>query len=202
LNWGGCMPGKTFTLLSLFVSLLFLIGFSFSSSGDYTVRKYVGTKKCRKCHKSEKQGKQYQIWAESIHAQAYETLQTEEADQICKEMGYGEKAVEAKECLQCHASGWEVDEEMWGPKFKIEDGVQCETCHGAGGDYTKLKIMKKFEVAKAKGLIDLRDNVEEFCRNCHNPDSPTFAGFNFEEMWAKIEHPLPFRHKKTKTEEQ
>ncbi len=189
------MPTKTYTSLVLVLSLLFLIGFSSYTSEDYTVRKYLGTKKCKKCHKFEKQGKQFQIWAESIHALAYETLQSEEADKICKEMGYGDKATESEECLRCHASGWEVDEEMLGPKFKIEDGVQCETCHGAGGDYTKLKIMKNYEVAKEKGLIDLKDNVEEFCRSCHNPDSPTFAGFNFEEMWAKIEHPLPFRHK-------
>ncbi len=195
------MPIKTYTSLVLIFSLFFLIGFSYYTSEDYSVRKYVGAKKCKKCHKSEKQGKQYQIWAESIHALAYEALQSEEADQICNELGYGDKAVEAKECLRCHASGWEVDKEMWGPKFRIEDGVQCETCHGAGGDYTKLKIMKNFELAKEKGLINLRDNVEEFCRNCHNPDSPTFAGFNFEEMWAKIEHPLPFRHKKKNTEE-
>ncbi len=195
------MNTKNITLASLIISFFLLIGFSSQNTDDYTVRKYVGTKKCRKCHKSEKQGKQYQIWAESIHAMAYETLQSEDADKICKEMGYGDKATESQECLRCHASGWEVDKEMWGPRFKIEDGVQCETCHGAGGDYTKLKIMKNFDLAKERGLIDLRDNVEEFCRNCHNPDSPTFAGFDFEEMWAKIEHPLPFRHKNKTAEE-
>jgi hypothetical protein len=26
---------------------------------------------------------------------------------------------------------------------------------------------------------------------CHNEESPTFAGFNFDESWAKIAHPVP-----------
>ncbi len=158
--------------------------------------KYVGTKVCGKCHKSEKQGKQYVIWKESIHAQAYKTLETEKANKICKEKGFGDKAVEAKECLGCHASGWDVDKKFIGKKFKIEDGVQCETCHGSGGDYKSLKVMKNRKLAIKNGLVDVFDNTEQFCRNCHNPDSPTFTGFNFEEMWAKIEHPVPHRKKK------
>ena len=30
--------------------------------------------------------------------------------------------------------------------------MQCESCHGAGGNYAKLFVMKDREVAKALGL--------------------------------------------------
>lgn len=181
---------------SFFLSLFVFSSFLSLSAQKLVIHKYVGTKVCGKCHKSAKQGKQYKIWKESIHAQAYEVLKTPKADKYSKEMGYGDKAVESKHCLSCHTSGLEVDAKFRGPKFKIEDGVQCETCHGAGNDYKSIKIMKNRKLAMKNGLVNVFENTEEFCRTCHNPESPTFSGFNFKEMWAKIEHEIPHRKKK------
>ena len=72
----------------------------------------------------------------------------------------------------------------------MEDGVQCETCHGAGSDYKSLKVMKDKQLAMKNGL-EMHDNIEEFCKSCHNPESPTFVEFKFEESWNKIKHPVP-----------
>ena len=33
--------------------------------------------------------------------------------------------------------------------------------------------------------------VEKACARCHNEESPTFKGFEFEERWAEIAHPVP-----------
>ena len=44
------------------------------------------------------------------------------------------------------------------------DGVQCEACHGAGGDFKKMSIMKDVEAAKAKGLVI---PTQETCNGCH-----------------------------------
>ena len=49
--------------------------------------------------------------------------------------------------------GTNVDKALLGEKFKIEDGVQCETCHGAGSNYKSLKVMKNEKDAIANGLI-------------------------------------------------
>ena len=151
---------------------------------------YVGVKTCVMCHKSEKSGNQKAIWENSSHSKAYETLLTEKADQIAKEKGFDTKASETEACLKCHTSGYSVDASLLGKKFKIEDGVQCETCHGAGSDYKSKKIMKDKEQAVANGL-KLYENPEELCITCHNTESPTMVEFNFAESWEKIKHDKP-----------
>lgn len=151
---------------------------------------YEGTQVCGTCHKTEKQGQQLKIWQESKHANAYKTLLTEEANKLSGET----KAVENPKCLKCHASGYDVtDKKLIGAKFKVEDGVQCETCHGPGSAYKSLKIMKDRNEAIKNGLIVWKDKaeIEKFCKTCHNSESPTFKEFDFEKMWPKIAHAVP-----------
>ena len=142
------------------------------------------------CHKSEKAGQQLSIWENSLHSKAYKTLQTEKADKIAKEKGFTTKAAETPECLKCHASGYNVDASMLDKKFSVEDGVQCETCHGPGSDYKSMKIMKNKEEAVANGL-KLYEKPEDLCITCHNAESPTAVEFDFATMWAKIKHNKP-----------
>jgi hypothetical protein len=171
-----------------FLVITILAGYSFGQ--EKKANSFVGTDACGMCHKTEKQGKQLDIWKNSKHAQAFKTLQTEKSDKIAADLGHKTPAAETEACLKCHASGYNVDKALLGEKFKIEDGVQCETCHGAGSNYKSLKVMKNQKDAIANGLI-VPDNVEEFCQSCHNPESPTFTEFKFDEMWAKIKHPTP-----------
>ena len=133
-----------------------------------------------------------EAYRESQHAKAYETLNTEAADKISQEL-YGKKAIEAEECLVCHTSGYNVDASLIGKKFKIEEGVQCETCHGPGSDYKSLKIMKDREKSVANGLrvFKSEEEIEKFCITCHNADSPTYVEFKFEDMWRQISHDIP-----------
>lgn len=48
--------------------------------------------------------------------------------------------------------------------------------------------MRDRETAIENGLL-IPD--EETCKACHNENSPTFQGFDFEEDWKKIEHHTP-----------
>jgi hypothetical protein len=151
---------------------------------------YEGTQVCGMCHKTEKQGQQLKIWQESKHAKAFAALQTPEADKIATDKGFKTKAAETKECLKCHVSGYDVEKTLLGAKFKMEDGVQCETCHGPGSAYKAMAVMKNREEAKKKGLVVAEDK-SKFCTGCHNPESPTYKDFKFEEMWKKIAHDVP-----------
>ncbi len=153
--------------------------------------KYVGVTTCvGACHKGDSKGKQLEIWQDSKHSQAYKTLQTPEADKIAKDKGYTTPAAETPQCLTCHVIGKNIDQAELEDTFKKEDGVQCESCHGAGSEYKKLSIMKDLELSKQNGLI-VHTEKEAFCTNCHNSESPTFKGFNYDEMWAKIVHKKP-----------
>jgi hypothetical protein len=151
---------------------------------------YVGVKSCATCHKSEQAGKQLSIWENSKHSKAYETLLTEEANKIALDKGFTTKAVETPECLKCHATGYNVDATLLGDKFKVEQGVQCETCHGPGSDYKSKKVMQDKKSSIDNGLL-VYDNPEELCIKCHNSESPTAGEFNFAERWAEIKHSKP-----------
>ncbi|NCQ17421.1 MAG: cytochrome C554 [Ignavibacteria bacterium CG_4_8_14_3_um_filter_37_9] len=149
--------------------------------------KYVGTKSCGMCHKKDDVGNQIKVWKNSKHANAYKALQTEKANEIAKGKGFKTKAVDTKECLKCHATGYDVNKSMLEEDFDIADGVQCETCHGAGSEFNTKNIMKDKNLAEQKGLL-LYKNPNDLCVKCHNKQSPTFKGFNFKTEWAKIEH--------------
>ena len=170
------------------VIILFLTPFFLIKA--QTTHSYVGAETCGMCHKTEKQGSQLSIWQNSKHSKAFETLKTEKANQIAKEKGFQKPAVETPECLKCHTSGYGLDASLLGKKFKIEDGVQCETCHGPGSEYKDMKVMKDKELAIKNGLI-VNDKLETFCKGCHNSESPTFTEMNVEEAWLKIKHSIP-----------
>ena len=40
------------------------------------------------------------------------------------------------------------------------------------------------------GLI-VYENLQDFCTNCHNDESPTYVEFILNEIWDKIKHPVP-----------
>ena len=155
--------------------------------------KYVGVKTCVMCHKSDKQGKQLDIWQKSKHSQAYKTLTTVRADSIAKAKGLKKAAAESPECLQCHVVGHDVPANLVEKGFDYKEGVQCETCHGAGSGYKNMVVMKDKAKAVAAGLKLAKNDaeIEKLCKTCHNDKSPVFKSFKFEEMWAKIKHQKP-----------
>lgn len=152
--------------------------------------KYVGIKICAACHKTEKQGKQLDIWQKSKHAEAYKTLTTAKANEIAKAKGLTKPAAESAECLQCHAT---TETKLVEKGFDMKDGVQCETCHGPGSAYKTITIMKDKAKAVAAGMTEYKDDaaIEQQCKTCHNEKSPTYKEFKFNEMWKKIKHPVP-----------
>jgi hypothetical protein len=147
--------------------------------------KYVGVKMCKACHQSEKQGKQFDVWQKSKHAEAFKTLSSDTANAIAKAKGLKKTAAESPECLECHA--------ITSDAKLTPDGVQCESCHGAGSAYKNMAIMKDKAKAIKAGLAEFKDEaaIEKLCRTCHNEKSPTKKEFNFKEIWPKIKHLIP-----------
>lgn len=148
---------------------------------------YVGVKACTMCHKSDKQGLQLAIWEKSKHAGAYTTLTSEKANEIAKAKGLAKPAAESPECLACHT----IKGEPGGADIK--QGVQCESCHGAGSNYKAMGVMKVRDNAVKGGLVVWADKaaIEASCKGCHNEKSPTAKPFNFDEAWKSIAHKKP-----------
>ena len=146
---------------------------------------YVGAAKCKICHKTVKQGKQYPIWEESTHSKSFAALSSEQAIQAAKEAGMVKMPAESPKCLPCHAPLFEKAGEL------KEEGVACETCHGPGSAYKKLSIMKDQEEAVKNGLIvyNSPDAIRKQCLSCH--ENAHGKVFDFEAKWEKIKHPRP-----------
>ena len=150
--------------------------------------KYISVKKCSMCHRSDAKGNQYKQWLSTKHANAYKSLATQAAAGAAKAAGVSGNPQEAAKCLKCHVTGYGLDGALFESGFSKEDGVQCEAWHGAGSDYKAMGTMKDKEKAIAAGLIIPTQAV---CVKCHNADSPSFTGFNFDEYYSKIAHPRP-----------
>ncbi len=149
--------------------------------------KFVGATSCKTCHKSKKKGNQWAQWAQTKHAQAYQTLATPAARKAAAARGVEGDPQQAPECLRCHVTGYDAPADRRGRKYSVEDGVGCESCHGAGGNYKKKEIMKDKAAAIAAGLV-VPD--EKLCRGCHNQDSPTFQPFDYDKKVKEVLHPL------------
>lgn len=156
---------------------------------------YVGAKKCKMCHNAEKGGAQFTKWTESKHAKALETLGSEEAKKIAAEKKIADPATSA-ECLSCHQTGYGEPADHLAASY-VAEGVTCESCHGAGADYIKMKTMAgirdKSLKAEDYGLVM---PTKETCEKCHNDKSPTFKSFDFAEYSKKIEHKIPEGYKR------
>jgi hypothetical protein len=155
---------------------------------------YVGVKKCAMCHKTVAKGGQFQQWEKSTHAKAFATLQGEKAKQIATEKKLAKPAHESPECLKCHATAFPVMASLATAKVTLEEGVSCESCHGPGSAYSPMAVMKEITAGTKDGkTLGLTMPDAKTCQRCHNAESPTFKGFKFEEMVAKITHPDPTR---------
>lgn len=147
---------------------------------------FAGVDQCGKCHGSKATGQQVQSWRTSPHAKAWETLGTDRAREVGAKFGITDPQ-SSQSCLRCHTTAAGVPKERLPEGFKREDGVQCESCHGAGADYAKIEHMIDSAKARAAGLIEPGVSV---CQHCHNTDSPTYKGFDYKTALEKIRHRL------------
>jgi hypothetical protein len=154
----------------ILISTFLLIAFSLVYSAKPA---YVGAQKCKGCHTGAKKQHVFEKWQKAAHANAYETL---------KKKGEHKNP----RCLSCHTTGYnEGGFKLGAANSSLFEGVQCEACHGAGSLYKNLNHMKDMGEAISNGLIL---PMEALCIKCHNSDSPTFKGFNYEEYYKKITH--------------
>ena len=186
------ISGKVAIMVMMATSFLVQAG-NVSADEAKSDFKYIGSMKCKICHKKESDGAQYTKWQSTGHAHAYETLGTPEAAEIAKARGISGSPQEAPECMKCHSTAWGMSAEaLAASKITLEEGVSCESCHGPGSGYYKKKTMEKITAGTIDGTtLGLTMPTEAVCVACHNDESPGFKGFDFKEFFPKIAHPKP-----------
>ncbi len=173
------MIRKTFiTALSVL-----LMGVLTGSAQDF---EYIGAAKCKMCHNKPQTGKQYDIWAASLHANALKSLSSQKSLDYAKKNNIADPTKE-KSCLKCHSTYHSVNPNLI-QTLTATEGVSCESCHGPGSVYKTNAIMKDQAKALASGLILPEKKV---CEKCHNKENPFYVPFNFETAVKKIAHPNP-----------
>ena len=137
---------------------------------------YVGSAKCKICHRTEKQGQQFPIWEGTLHSKSFAALSSDAGKALATD------APDNAECLKCH-----------GPiaDFKTE-GVNCEVCHGPASAYKSMSVMKDHAASVAKGMKDYAspDVIKKQCAGCHE-NNPHDVPFNFDSAREIIKHLIP-----------
>lgn len=132
---------------------------------------YVGVRVCARCHAGSNSKHLYSRirscsqWRMSKHALAYASLWSPEAKKIAELSGIRQEPQEAAACLGCHATAFSAEDWEKEEGFFLEDGIQCETCHGPGSEYIDPEIMMDREKAMANGM---KMPDERSCTMCHN----------------------------------
>jgi peroxiredoxin len=130
--------------------------------------RYVGSASCQSCHVP-----QYEIWAGSGHARAFDTLREKREDA-------------SVDCQRCHTTGFgEAGGFPEGGDGLVQVG--CESCHGPGEAHVKD------DPPKPKTILALADKCDscvvlQICGSCH--DDANDPGFEFEllDKIAEIRH--------------
>jgi hypothetical protein len=142
----------------------------FASAGD--AAEYIGAKKCKACHM-----KQYKAWKKTNMATSFENLKPGVKAEAKKKAGIdpSKDYTTDEKCLKCHTTGYG---EPSGFKSFTETptliNVQCEACHGPGGDFRKImKKNKKFKLAEVQAAgLKIPNEKDNNCMECHGGDSP------------------------------
>lgn len=167
-------------LLSLFT---LLTSFPHTTLAQSNHAKYMGTGSCSSsnCHGSVHPvkglnilGNEYYTWSKhDKHSQAYTNLQKSDAKRMTSLMGLGEPTKEPL-CLKCHST-YVPDTVMRGEKFDLEDGVSCESCHGAAERWLESHAIlgATHQQNLDKGLADTVSLSKRatLCVSCHFGDS-------------------------------
>lgn len=184
------MRGYLFTIIIIIMACSSAL---LAQEGSQKHPVYVGVKVCANCHQGKGMGHQFSRWLISKHARAYAVLAKPEAKKIAELSGIPQEPQESPMCLGCHATGAHVEEWEKDETFYIEDGVQCERCHGPGSEYIDASIMRDRQATTKAGLM--MPTVQD-CLGCHQVKGSHVAVHNLPKLdmmqaMADIAHPTP-----------
>jgi cytochrome c554/c'-like protein len=120
---------------------------------------------------------EYVTWSRvDKHARAYKVLSNEQSARIARNLGIG-NAWEAKICVDCHAHN--IPKDKRGERFRFDDGVSCEACHGAAERWLPKHVEDGAAHATnvGAGMYPTDDPTARatLCLSCHFGNSDRFV---------------------------
>ena len=154
---------------------------------------YIGARACAECHDGPAAGNQFSTWMTTKHAHAYAALSLPEATAMARLSGIAGDPEKSPICLGCHATAADNDPWEKDPGFVMQDGVQCEKCHGPGSEYSDPEIMRDPVASRKAGLTY---PTKLICQKCHYVKGSHVSvhkkpPLDIEEAWKRIAHPIP-----------
>jgi hypothetical protein len=121
---------------------------------------------------------EYVTWSRvDKHARSYKVLFNEQSQRIARNLGLTKPAHEEKICLDCHAHN--IPQAQRGERFKFDDGVSCEACHGPSGRWLEAHVQDGATHADnlKAGLYPTDDPVQraQLCLSCHFGNADRFV---------------------------
>ncbi|MBA4386610.1 MAG: hypothetical protein C0404_01435 [Verrucomicrobia bacterium] len=186
-------------VLLVTASVAILLAASIVAGDKQDASLLVGVKSCKMCHKSEKKGDQFGKWEQGPHAKAYTMLAGAEAKAVAAKLKIDDPQKSGK-CLSCHSTAYNMTEEKKTEVVPVEEGVSCESCHGAGKNYKGKDVMASRDESVKNGMIY---PATKNCEKCHNDKAPSWnperyttkdgkkVGFDPEQAYKKVAHPNP-----------
>lgn len=124
---------------------------------------YVGEQACASCHLAA-----HKTNLASAHMRAYATL-------VAKKSEFD------PDCLRCHTVGYGARDGFLNLQRTAKlAGIQCESCHGRGGDHVKATD------AGLRRVSTFRPVTPNTCVKCH--DKENSENFRYASYWPKIAH--------------
>jgi YVTN family beta-propeller protein len=138
-------------------------------------------------------GHQFSRWLLTKHSIAYAALSLPTAKAMAELSGIPAEPQESVVCLGCHATAAEAEEWERDETFSIEDGVQCEKCHGPGSEYMAEEVMRDRDAAMKAGL---QIPTTRTCLLCHYEKGSHVAihklpQLDMDRARKTIAHPTP-----------
>ena len=154
---------------------------------------YVGARACAQCHEGKAAGNQYSHWLAHRALEGLGLARDAGGQGDGPAVGHPRRAREGADLPRLPRHGRRRGELGAGPGFRIEDGVQCEKCHGPGSEYMDEAVMRDPEAARRAGL---RRFTKRDCAVCHYVKGSHVAvhrkpPLDVEEAWQELAHPVP-----------
>lgn len=121
---------------------------------------------------------EYTVWSRrDPHSGSYKVLLNRESQEIARKLGLPD-AHQQDVCLDCHADN--VAPNMRGERFRIEDGVGCEACHGGAEQWLGVHDddpLTGRQDSLELGLYSTEEPIKraQLCLSCHLGTSDKFA---------------------------